>query len=179
MQEEPRLTLDQLRALNSPVRLQVLTALRTFGPATVGELAERLALKEHLLFYHVKVMVKHGLVFPDSTRPSSTKPVTVFRAVKPSSASGFDYTDPGVREQVKRNLASVLRASRREFETAMADRAGSLDMEATLMRVTARLSPERHELVRAKLREISEILRSESDDDGEGYSLTVVLTPLP
>jgi len=179
MQEEPRLTLDQLRALNNPLRLQVLTALRTFGPATVGELAERLALKEHLLFYHVKVMVKQGLVLPESTRPSSTKPVTVFRAVKPGSATGFDYTDPAVREQVKRNLASVLRACRREFETAMSERAASVDMEATLMRVTARLSPDRHELVRAKLREISEILRAEPDDGGDGYSLTIVLTPLP
>lgn len=179
MQDEPQLTLEQLRALNNPVRLQVLTTLRTFGPATVGELAERLALKEHLLFYHVKVMVKHGLVFPDSTRPSSTKPVTVFRASRPGSASGFDYTDPEVREQVKRNLASVLRASRREFESAMAKRAASVDAQATLMRVTARLSPERHELVRDKLREISELLRAEPGDDGEGYSLTVVLTPLP
>ncbi|MBS1708577.1 MAG: helix-turn-helix transcriptional regulator [Armatimonadetes bacterium] len=177
-QPSSSLTVEQLRALNNPVRLQILTSLRANGPATVGELAGRLALQEHLLFYHVKLMASCGLLRPIGTRPTSTKPVNVYAAKAPGTAAGLDYNDPGVREAVCRNVTTVMRTAAKEYEAAAARQPDAMDDKSAMMRVSIRIAPDCRDELNARMKALTTWLADQRDDNGEAFSLTMLLTPL-
>jgi DNA-binding transcriptional ArsR family regulator len=55
----------QMRALAHPLRLRLLGALRTDGPATASILAEELDESPALVSYHLRTLAKHGFVHED------------------------------------------------------------------------------------------------------------------
>jgi len=52
-------------ALADPTRRTILAALATTGPATVGELAERLPITRQAIAKHLALMTDAGLVRPE------------------------------------------------------------------------------------------------------------------
>lgn len=52
-------------ALADPTRRAILAALATDGPATVGELAERLPITRQAIAKHLALMTDAGLVTPE------------------------------------------------------------------------------------------------------------------
>ena len=77
---EPSWTLDRdradavtlnarsLRGLAHPVRLRLLSLLRTDGPSTATRLAERLGLNSGATSYHLRQLAEHGFVIEDESR---------------------------------------------------------------------------------------------------------------
>jgi DNA-binding transcriptional ArsR family regulator len=59
---------DGLKALSHPVRLRLLGALRTDGPATATTLAHRLGLNTGAASYHLRQLERHGFVVDDPGR---------------------------------------------------------------------------------------------------------------
>lgn len=57
-----------LRALASPIRTQLLSALRRQGPATATQLAERMRLDTGTTSYHLRQLAAAGLIVEDSER---------------------------------------------------------------------------------------------------------------
>ena len=54
--------LDTLKAVADPLRLRILLAMQDEGPVTVKEVATRLGVPQTRLYYHVKLLEKHGLI---------------------------------------------------------------------------------------------------------------------
>ncbi|WP_086825539.1 transcriptional regulator [Streptomyces sp. NRRL B-24572] len=63
-------TLDphSLRALAHPLRIQLLRALRRYGPATASQLADRLGESSGATSYHLRQLAAHGFIVDDPTR---------------------------------------------------------------------------------------------------------------
>ncbi|MER7539110.1 winged helix-turn-helix domain-containing protein [Streptomyces sp. NPDC097704] len=63
-------TLDprSLRALAHPLRIQLLRALRRYGPATASQLAERLGESSGATSYHLRQLAAHDFIVDDPTR---------------------------------------------------------------------------------------------------------------
>ncbi|MEE1814875.1 winged helix-turn-helix domain-containing protein [Streptomyces sp. SP18ES09] len=63
-------TLDprSLRAIAHPLRIQLLRALRRYGPATASQLAERLGESSGATSYHLRQLAAHGFIVDDPTR---------------------------------------------------------------------------------------------------------------
>ncbi len=71
---EPRhVPLDgaRLKALAHPLRVQLLDALSTYGPATASALAERLGESSGATSYHLRQLEKSGFVREDAARGSA------------------------------------------------------------------------------------------------------------
>ena len=66
--ETPELGLEQVRALTHPLRIAILRALRSHGPATATALGRRLNESSGSMSYHLRQLEKHGFVeeVPDS-----------------------------------------------------------------------------------------------------------------
>ncbi len=179
MATEEHFSLEQLDVLSNPVRLQILTSLRVHGPQSVGDLSSRVSRAEQQLFYHVNLMVKHGLIVPVESRRSTTKPVTVYRAMEPRTVSGFDLDDEGVRTQFKKNTAAILRAAQREFDQAVEAQRNESQETCHVVRATARLDAAGLEELRTRLSDLRTWMAHQEPDEGTGFSFTVVIAPLP
>ena len=66
---EPRtLTLEALKALAHPLRVQIFSALSSYGPATASALAVRLGESSGATSYHLRQLERHGFVREDISR---------------------------------------------------------------------------------------------------------------
>jgi DNA-binding transcriptional ArsR family regulator len=61
-------SLDALRALAHPLRVQLFSALSSFGPATASALAARLGESSGATSYHLRQLERHGFVREDTSR---------------------------------------------------------------------------------------------------------------
>jgi DNA-binding transcriptional ArsR family regulator len=57
-----------LRGLAHPLRVRLLGILRTDGPATATQLAERLGLSSAATSYHLRQLAQHGFITEDENR---------------------------------------------------------------------------------------------------------------
>ncbi|MGA8113229.1 MAG: winged helix-turn-helix domain-containing protein [Actinocatenispora sp.] len=68
--EQIRLDARNLRGIAHPVRVRMLTLLRTDGPATATTLAQRLGLNTGATSYHLRQLAEHGFIEDDPDRGS-------------------------------------------------------------------------------------------------------------
>lgn len=61
---------EAIKGLAHPLRVQLLNALATFGPATASGLADRLGESSGATSYHLRQLEKHGFVYEDASRSS-------------------------------------------------------------------------------------------------------------
>lgn len=61
---------DTLKAMSHPVRLRMLGLLRSDGPATASQLAQRLGLNSGATSYHLRQLAEYGLIEDDPERGS-------------------------------------------------------------------------------------------------------------
>ncbi|MGJ9420916.1 ArsR/SmtB family transcription factor [Aeromicrobium sp. CF3.5] len=62
--------LDTLKAVSHPIRMSLLAALRTHGPATASELGRRIEQSSGSTSYHLRQLERFGFVGDDTEQPS-------------------------------------------------------------------------------------------------------------
>ncbi len=110
---DPAVDTAVVRALAHPLRLALLSSLRSDGPATATGLAEALGESSGLTSYHLRVLGEHGLVVDDLALGNGRERwwraahrATVFT----SSASGPDRDPEGVGADYFRTVAAAYSA---------------------------------------------------------------------
>jgi DNA-binding transcriptional ArsR family regulator len=98
-----------IAALASPVRQEIIDTVEALGSATIAELAVQLGRPADGLYYHVRRLVRAGLLVGNGSgyrTPPATGPLRL------------DYDrDPAA---VRRVIASMLRIARRDFDAGFA-----------------------------------------------------------
>ncbi len=61
-------TLEQVRALSDPLRMEMVRQFAAHGPLTPPQVAARLGEKVHRLYHHLNELERHGLVRVVETR---------------------------------------------------------------------------------------------------------------
>lgn len=64
------LSMEALRALAHPLRVEIMNELSDFGPATASGLAERLGESSGSTSYHLRQLAKHNIIVEDAERGS-------------------------------------------------------------------------------------------------------------
>ncbi len=186
MARKQKLTLksrQQLAALRSPARQELLGHLVVVDTASVAELAERMGRSVDGLYYHLKLLEAAGLVKCDESGSGDggrRYQVVAERFALPK------ITDQESRRAAVSALESSLKLTLKEFCTALADtplkRSGSA-RNLFGARMRARLSKQALAQVNAHLDAIEELVvseRSKGDQlSGEFFSLTLALVPAP
>jgi len=114
--------LPQLKALVSPVRQDIVDTLQSLGTASTTDLAEQLGRPADGLYYHVRALLKAGLVVSAGNRPQGGRNEALYRTAAPEHGMKLSYEQPGrnARATLERLVASMLRTANRNFREALA-----------------------------------------------------------
>ena len=113
----------QIKALVSTTRQEIIDTLQAMGEASVPELAQQLARPADALYYHVRALAKSGLLRHVGNRQQGRHVETVYATQEPEKRLKLRYQpdDAAATAALKQLVASMLRASGREFDRAIAD----------------------------------------------------------
>ena len=168
---------EQIRVLSNPKRMAIHTTLRSDGPATARELAERLALEELSLYYHLRLMVKSGLLVTE-TRATATKPEAVYSSRGRMLVDQLDLDDPADLHEACRNVDVLTRTAAKEYRAAATTLQNDFLDINMVARIATRMTPEKFEEFRLKIREVLESLDDGERADGERFGISLFVSPL-
>jgi predicted ArsR family transcriptional regulator len=172
---------DQLGAVISPLRHQMVRLMSVLGPCTVKDLAVRLGRSPEALYYHIRALQRVGLVQEKEKRPGVRRPEVVYDLVARTLLTDPEQTDPDYLRNMARSAGALLRLADRHLQVALEDQAATGTRRPGNLRIQqyqARLSPRSIRELNRKLDELCQFL--EDADDPEVASLTTVtLTTAP
>lgn len=165
-----------LRALKSPVRQEIVDVLDRSGALSVRELAEELGRKAASLYYHVHDLALAGVIVEVGTRPSGKRTEAVYDLAAEKVLIDRGARSPEFLKELSALHRSALRRAERELAAAVAEPSAGGDPEksATLLRMSARLRPDKAAVARRKMMELTRYLSDNSDAEApDAYALTV------
>ncbi|MFF9349921.1 ArsR/SmtB family transcription factor [Streptomyces sp. NPDC014734] len=162
-----------LRGLAHPLRLQLLNALREYGPATASGLADRLGESSGATSYHLRQLASYGFV-EDAPEHGKGRE-RWWRAVHAGTAFDtgrfLDHPDPAVRSSVGIVLHEIATTHAQELNTWLGtmhewseEWRSSWDISDFKVRLTPELSSE---LIQ-EVHDLIESYRGRVPDDAEG-----------
>ncbi len=168
---------DQLVALASPARQEIVDVLSRLGLATAGEVAGALGRPADGLYYHLRALQRTGLVRAAGSRGRGRGEEALYRTAAPELMLGHDARNG---RQVSSIVRSMLRLGIRDYSRASAGGSALTRgprRELWALRATGWLTPRNLGTVN---REIRGLLRSVSRPPGRGrlFGITILLTPL-
>ncbi|MCE7973989.1 MAG: ArsR family transcriptional regulator [Leptolyngbya sp. PLA1] len=110
---------EQRRALASPVRQEVVDTLHAAGPSTMARLAGLLGRPADGLYFHVKVLLRVGLVVEAGTSGSGRSLAAVYDVPGRPLRLAYGSTR-AERAEIARIIRAAIRLSQREYERACA-----------------------------------------------------------
>jgi hypothetical protein len=109
----------QIEAVASPVRQEIVDVVHATGPSSAGEIAELLGRPQDGLYYHIRELLKVGLLREVEVRETARRDEAVYDV--PGRPLRLRYK-PGDRRNtaaVARTIRSMLRLAERNFARAM------------------------------------------------------------
>jgi DNA-binding transcriptional ArsR family regulator len=113
----------QIRALTSPLRQDIVDLAQAMVRVSVPELADHLGRPADALYYHVRALQRAGLLVEAGARRRGRHQETLYSTPDPERRLMLRYrSGRGAATKPLRTLvASMLRNSRREFDSAIGD----------------------------------------------------------
>ncbi len=172
-----------IEALVSPVRQNLVDRLEALGPSSVRELAESLRVAPDSLYYHVKMLVKAGVLVAKGEQETRRRDETLYDVVKRNWHIRYEPADPDNTRAVRRLTASLLRQAERDFESGLEDPAAEVSGPARnlwSLRLEACLEPDELENINQHMKEVLAILRKPRRKGGKGTlcAMTWALAPI-
>jgi DNA-binding transcriptional ArsR family regulator len=172
----------QSAVLVSAARQEIVDVLARMGTVSVAELAATLGRPADALYYHLRALVRVGLVLRAGSRKSAIGTEALYRTIAtelhlryPSEASDRDGT-----RSVSAIVSSMLRLGIRDFRRALESgnaRVAGPSRELWALRVTGWLSPDDVRDVNRQMRRLRSAVWKPKGK-GRLYGVTVLLTPL-
>lgn len=106
------LSTETLSALAEPNRKRIVELLRD-GPLTVGEIAERLGMRQPQASKHLKVLTEAGLL---EMKPDANRRIYGIRAAPFEALNAWAKSFQALTEQRYDNLAAYLKKVQKENE---------------------------------------------------------------
>src|SRR5437867_3237124 len=136
--------LDQMAALASPARQELLDVLTRMGTASLAEIGSVLGRPSDGLYYHVRVLQRVGLVASAGTREHAGRREGLFRATATEFALRYASSPPPQARAVTAIVAGMLRLGIRDFRRGLAagqNRVAGPDRDLWALRTTGWLLP--------------------------------------
>jgi DNA-binding transcriptional ArsR family regulator len=167
-------TLEAVRVISDSQRHRIYSQLIT-AEMTAGDLSAALGLSRTRLYYHLKLLLDHGLIRIVSERPvngiaekmyrACARNLRVDRNVLSANASETEIAD--AQAAIVDQIALDLRARAR--------RAPATNEDVLVTRTFLRLSARRHAAMRKKLLAVLAEYERTPDDDGDDVELAMAL----
>lgn len=174
---------EQLEALASPARQEIVDTVIALGRCSIREIAEALGRPADGLYYHIRALVQVGLLVEASSRTTGQREEALYAApTRGIMRLRYRPEDAEHSAAVRRIVSGMLRSAERDFgaglDPAIARCAGGR-RNITASRQKAWLGREELGEVNALLARLQQILQDATPEDGgDLVSLTCVLAPI-
>jgi DNA-binding transcriptional ArsR family regulator len=171
---------QQLAALRSACRQEIVDVLAEMGEVSAQELASALGRPPDALYFHLRALAKAGLVCGAGYRYRGSRKEALFRTVSPELRLQYEPQREANREGVVAIVDSMLRLTARDFKRAFQLPEVVVSGEARelwALRKAGRLTKAQ---VGSANRAINKLVGaiSHSSRSGRLYAITVLLTPI-
>ncbi len=169
---------EQVRALRTPLRQEIVQALMRLGACTVRELADELGREPAALYYPVHALEEARIAVEIDTRKGGSRPESVYELVARRILIDRSETSGPFLAALADLQRATLRAAEKELAAALKARVrGNAGDAPILLRLASRLKPQDAARAAKMLRELVEFLaKSDDADAGHTYSLTAAFT---
>jgi len=177
--------LETLKVLSDPLRMQIIE-LMGHQPRTVKQIATQLEMTPNKLYYHIKLLVDHGLIRVVGTRLVSgiVEKHYQITAKEICVADGLlSVSKPEGEGEIGALISSILDGTKADFKRSLRARAKEeINLEdrhrSNVTREMARLTPDQANTICTKLVELVKEFESYDDEQDEGEQQTFALTAL-
>lgn len=174
---EPR----RLAALASPLRIELIGALRSHGPASIREMGAEMDHPADGLYHHVRTLLKAGIVVERGKRKVGRRMEAVYELSAARIAGRFDPKSQQSKDAAVRAGTAAMRLAVREFKTAIETDALTLTKGLPNIRASRQktwLTDQGLVRLHRLFGQIERLLIKENQPKrGRPHSLTVVLAP--
>jgi predicted ArsR family transcriptional regulator len=171
---------EQLSALKSPLRQDILDHLVALGPLPVRTLAAGLGCNTTAIYRHLQILEQVGLVASVHTSGELGRPAGVYRAIAPIVRTARAPRDPRNRKvMASAAKATALRAAREYGEAFSSDewRIDGAQRNHWLVRLLAAPSRQKLERINGLLDQIVELIWTPDPDPGPPVHVTWIISP--
>jgi predicted transcriptional regulator len=170
----------QLTALTSAARQEILDVLTQMGTVSVAELAATLGRPPDALYYHMRILLRAGLVENVGSRRTERRQEILFRAVARDLRIDYELARQHSERALTAVVGSMLRLGIRDFRDSIRNESvivSGKNRELWAARKTGWLT--KRDLTRV-VESIGALGRSVARPYGSGqlYGITILLTPL-
>jgi DNA-binding transcriptional ArsR family regulator len=173
-------SVQQLRALASPMRHRIVAAFEALGRCTVRELADHLDVPAESLYYHLRVLTRAGLVVEAGTKPTERRLAQLYELISRDLEVRIEGASREFREAYGRMGSALLRWADRAHRAALHDARASQCGEGrqrTMVQFHPRLGPDAIVELNRRLDAIEAFLLESEDPEGIPYVVTMVVSP--
>jgi len=112
---------EQLSCLASAVRQEIVDTVQSLGSCSIAEMARLLGRPADGLYYHVKLLVKCGLLVEKGTETNNRREEVIYAVPHLGHRMQIDYqpADPVNRKHVIRIVDSLLNTARQDFNQGL------------------------------------------------------------
>ena len=180
----PITELDQLEALTSPVRGEIVDILELMGPFSMAEIAEAMGRPVDSLYYHVRRLIEGGRVIEIEKRKASRQEEAVFDLPGRPMFVEYRPSQSDFVQVLKRSIGGMLRMARRDFNAAFEKglvRGSGRDRNIVHSRALGWFTDQEVLEMRSEIQEVVSRFRSSAQErrkDSHLYALTSILVPL-
>jgi DNA-binding transcriptional ArsR family regulator len=171
---------SQLRSLASPVRQEIVDVLCELGTVAVTKLAATLDRPADALYYHLRALVKCGLVKRAGHRQYGKRKEELFRSVSPDLHLQYETGPGGNGREITTIVGSMLRLGTRDFARAFRHgdaKVSGAQRELWALRRIGWLTGRQVVELNRSMTHLSDAV-SKPGGKGRLYAITLLLTPL-
>jgi predicted transcriptional regulator len=170
----------QLTALTSASRQEILDVLTQMGTVSVAELAATLGRPPDALYYHLRILLRAGLVKNSGHRKAGRRKEALFRAVAHDLRIDYDLARRRNENALAAVAASMLRLGIRDFRHAVRNQSVIVSgkyRELWAARKTGWLKKSDLPGILASIERLGQSV-ARPLGSGQLYGITILLTPL-
>ncbi|MEZ4456916.1 MAG: helix-turn-helix domain-containing protein [Gemmatimonadales bacterium] len=173
---------DQIAALESAVRQEIVDTIQAAGPRSAAEIATLMGRPADALYYHLRRLTRVGILVQRVPRRAGGRDEAIYDLV--GHPLVLDYPLPGTDPHpVPRLVRSMLRTAEKDFRAAVTSDQARPDGELRNLwagRRHAWLGPRDLDRVNTLIDRLVEIMtRARTPGSGQLCTLTLVMAPRP
>jgi DNA-binding transcriptional ArsR family regulator len=149
---------ETLKALSDPLRVAVIRALDS--PRTAKEVARIVDRDVTTLYYHLRLLEKHGLITVVETRKTSAIPESVYQAAARRYHLADQLISAGAGDEVEILLGALFDGTKREVRHSIRQGAIRVNEDGVLAHYQARLTPAQFKRFTARLQRLAHDLQA-------------------
>jgi DNA-binding transcriptional ArsR family regulator len=173
---------EQIRALRSPLRQEILDKAQALGPCSIGDLARALGRPADGLYYHLRALLAVGLLRPAGQRGEGRRREALYETPAPEGGLWLAYepADPANAAAITAAVGGMLRLTERSFAAGFRPDSTCAGPCRNLWAARSEgwLSADDLREVNALLHRLREVLARGPAEGRRLHALTFVLTPV-